>query len=155
MSVTGGTLPVMDPSHRATLAEQLARTPVITDADVLARVDEIIKPVARRERALWLFFFYSDGTQAPVIVPLEDMPELPEEDDTEVPFHMLRHFYGLNEDDDLSFVLTLCRDGTLELTESDRRWLRLLQGGIKEYAAPVRMLCLATPQGTRALGPAF
>jgi hypothetical protein len=145
----------MDPSHPATLAEQLARTPVITDADVLARVDEIIEPAARRERALWLFFFYSDGTQAPVIVPLEDMPELPEEDDTEVPFHMLRHFYGLNEDDDLSFVLTLCRDGTLELIESDRRWLRLLQEGIKEHAAPVRMLCLATPEGTRALGPAF
>jgi hypothetical protein len=155
MSEAAGTLPVMDPSHGATLAEQLARTPVITDADVLARVDEIIAPAARRERALWLFFFYSDGTQAPVIVPLEDMPELPEEDDTEVPFHMLRHFYGLNEDDDLSFVLTLCRDGALGLTESDRRWLRLLQEGIKEYAAPVRMLCLATPEGTRALGPAF
>jgi hypothetical protein len=68
---------------------------------------------------------------------------------------MLRHFYGLNEDEDLSFVLTLCRDGTLELTESDRQWLRLLQGGIKEHAAPVRMLCLATPEGVRALGPAF
>jgi hypothetical protein len=145
----------MDPSHGATLAEQLARNPVITDADVLARVDEIIEPAARRERALWLFFFYSDGTQAPVIVPLEDMPELPEEDDTEVPFHMLRHFYGLNEDDDLSFVLALCRDGALELAESDRRWLRLLQGGIKEHAAPVRMLCLATPEGVRPLGPAF
>ncbi|HEX3961942.1 MAG TPA: hypothetical protein VHZ03_35825 [Trebonia sp.] len=145
----------MDPSHGATLAEQLARNPVITDADVLARVDEVIEPAARRERALWLFFFYSDGTQAPVIVPVEDMPELPEEDDTDIPFHMLRHFYGLNEDDDLSFVLTLSRDGTLELTESDRRWLRLLQGGIKEYAAPVRMLCLATPEGVRALGPAF
>jgi hypothetical protein len=155
MSVAGGTLPVMDPSHGATLAEQLARNPVITDADVLARIDEIIEPAARRERALWLFFFYSDGTQAPVIVPIEDMPELPEEDDTELPFHMLRHFYGLNEDDDLSFVLTLCRDGTLELTESDRRWLCLLQGGIKEHAAPVRMLCLATPEGVRPLGPAF
>jgi hypothetical protein len=155
MSEAGGTLPVMDPSHGATLAEQLARTPVITDADVLARVDEVIEPAARRERALWLFFFYSDGTQAPVIVPLDDLPELPEEDDAELAFHMLRHFYGLTEDDDLSFVLTICRDGTLELTESDRRWLRVLQWGIKEYAAPVRMLCLATPEGVRALGPAF
>jgi hypothetical protein len=155
MSEAGGTLPVMDPSHGATLAEQLARTPVITDADVLARVDEVIEPAARRERALWLFFFYSDGTQAPVIVPLDDLPELPEEDDAELAFHMLRHFYGLTEDDDLSFVLTICRDGTLELTESDRRWLRVLQWSIKEYAAPVRMLCLATPEGVRALGPAF
>ena len=155
MSVAGGTLPLMEPSHGATLAEQLASTPVITDADVLARVDEIIEPAARPERALWLFFFYSDGTQAPVIVPLDDMPELPEQGDAELAFHMLRHFYGLGDDDDISFVLTICRDGTLELSESDRRWLRVLQWGIKEYGAPVRMLCLATPEGVRALGPAF
>jgi hypothetical protein len=64
------------------------------------------------------------------------------------------HFYG-RDDDDLSFVLTVCRDGTLELTDSDRRWLRVLQWGIREYAAPVRMLCLATPEGVRELGPAF
>jgi hypothetical protein len=144
----------MELSHDTTLAEQIASIPVITDADVLARVGEIIEPEARRERALWLFFFYSDGTQAPVIVPLDDMPGMPGEDDAEVAFHMLRHFYGLG-DDDLSFVLTVCRDGTLELTDSDRRWLRVLQWGIREYAAPVRMLCLATPEGVCELGPAF
>lgn len=156
MSVADATLPVMDPTHGATLAEQLARTPVITDADVLARVDEIIEPAARPERALWLFFFYADGTQAPAIVPIADMPELPKEGDAEQAFHMLRHFYGLNDGDiDLSFVVTVCRDGTLELIESDRRWLRVLQSGIKEDGAPVRMLCLATPEGVRALGPAF
>ena len=145
----------MDSSRHATLAEQLARTPVITDADVIARVDEVIEPSARQERALWLFFFYSDGTQAPVIVPLDDMPEMPEDDDADVAFHMLRHFYGLSEDEDLAFVLTICRDGTLELTKSDRQWLRVLQQGIRDYAAPVRMLCLATPEGVRGLGPAF
>jgi hypothetical protein len=156
MSVTDATLPAMEPSdHEATLAEQLASTPVITDADVLARVDEIIEPATRRERSLWLFFFYSDGTQAPVLVPLDDMPELPRQDDAEVAFHMLRHFYGLTDDDDLSFVLTVCRDGTLEQTESDRQWLRVLQWGISEYATPVRLICLATPEGVRDLGPAF
>jgi hypothetical protein len=144
----------MEPPHGTTLAEQIASIPVITDADVLARVEEIIVPEARRERALWLFFFYSDGTQAPVVVPLDDMPERASEDDAEVAFHMLRHFYG-PDDDDLSFVLTVCRDGTLELTDSDRQWLRVLQWGIKEYAAPVRMICLATPEGVRDLGPAF
>ena len=145
----------MDSSRHATLAEQLARTPVITDADVIARVDEVIEPSARQERALWLFFFYSDGTQAPVLVPIDDMPELPGHEDAEVAFHMLRHFYGLTDDDDLSFVLTVCRDGTLGQTDSDSQWLRVLQWGISEYAAPVRMICLATPEGVRDLGPAF
>jgi hypothetical protein len=137
---------------------------VITDADVLARVGEVIDPEARRERALWMFFFYADGTQAPVVVPLDGMPEMPGEGDAEVAFHMLRHFYGPGAghnsadgtgDDDLSFVLAVCRDGALELTDGDRRWLRVLQQGIREYAAPVRMICLATPEGVRGLGPAF
>jgi hypothetical protein len=155
MSVPVAILPVMETPDGAMLADQLPESPVVTDADVLARVDAIIEPDARRERSLWLFFFYSDGTQAPVIVPLDDMPELPADDDAEVPFHMLRHFYGLDDGgDDLSFVLAICRDGTLELTVSDRQWLRVLQSGITEYAAPVRMICLATPEGVRGLGPA-
>jgi hypothetical protein len=154
MSVALAILPVMEDPHGAMLAGQLPEDPVITDADVLARLDAIIEPDARRERSLWLLFFYSDGTQAPVIVPLDDMPEMPEQDDAEVPFHMLRHFYGLDEGNDLSFVITICRDGTLELTAGDRRWLRALQRGITEYAAPVRMICLATPDGVRGIGPA-
>jgi hypothetical protein len=153
MSVPVAILPVMETHHGATLADLLSQSPVVTDAEVLARVDAIIEPDARRERSLWLFFFHSDGTQAPVIVPLDAMPEMPGEEDAEVPFHMLRHFYGLDDDSDLSFVLAICRDGPLELTASDRQWLRMLQRGITEHAAPVRMICLATPDGVRGLGP--
>jgi len=143
----------MKSSRGATFAHQLANIPVITDADVLARVDELIEAEARRERALWLLFFYSDGTQAPVVVPLDDMPEMPDEEDAEVPFHLLRHFYGLEGGNDLSFVLVICRDGPLELTIADRQWLQVLAWGITEYTAPVRMICLATPEGVRGLGP--
>jgi hypothetical protein len=153
MSVPAWILPVMDTSHGATLAEQLASIPVVTGADVVARVDEIIEPGERRGRALWMFFFYQDGTQAPVIVPLDDMPEMPAEDDADVPFHMLRHFYG-GAGEDLSFVLAICREGSLDLTASDRQWLRVLERGIEEYAAPVWMICLATPEGVRGVGPA-
>ena len=153
MSVPVAILPVMETSHGATLADHLSRSPVITDADVLARAGAIIGPDARRGRSLWLLFFYSDGTQAPVIVPLDDMPEMPDEDDAEVPFHLLRHFYGLDAGDDLSFVLVICRDGGLALTISDRQWLAVLEWGITQYAAPVRMICLATPEGVRGIGP--
>jgi hypothetical protein len=143
----------METPHGATFAEQLASIPVITDADVLARVDEIIDTEARQHRALWLLFFYSDGSQAPVVMPLDDLPEMPAEDDAEVPFHILRHFYGLDGGDDLSFVLVIGRDGPLEPTASDRQWLALLQQGITRYAAPVRIICLATPEGVRRIGP--
>jgi len=153
MSVPVAILPVMESSRGATQADQLASIPVITDADVLARVDEIIEADARQERALWILFFYADGTQAPVVVPLGDLPEMPSEDDGDLPFHLLRHFYDLQGGDGLSFVLVICRDGPLELTISDRQWLQVLQWGITEYAAPVRMICLATPDGVRGTGP--
>jgi hypothetical protein len=153
MSVPVAILPVMETSRGATVADQLAEIPVITDPDVLARVDEIIEPAARQDRALWLLFFYPDGTQAPVVMPLDDMPEMPDEDDGEVPFHILRHFYGLEGGNDLSFVLVMCRSGSLELTISDRQWLAVLEWGITEYDAPVRMICLATPEGVCGLGP--
>jgi hypothetical protein len=63
MSVPGAILPVMETSHGATLADQLSQVPVITDADVLTRVDVIIEPEARKPLTLWVFFLNPDGTQ--------------------------------------------------------------------------------------------
>jgi hypothetical protein len=65
---------------------------------------------------------------------------------------MLSHVYGPDSPDG-SLILTISRDGPIAMTEGDRCWLRALQHGVAEYAAPVRMFCLATPDGVRELGP--
>jgi hypothetical protein len=142
----------MDSRDGAPSAEQLATIPVRTDADMLARVDAVIAPAARQDRALWLLLFYDDGTQAPVVMPI-DMPDLPEPDFTELPLHVMRHFYG-PAGSGLSFTLVVCRPGAPDPGAGDRQWARVLQDRIDEYAAPVRMICLATPGGVRSLGPA-
>lgn len=131
----------------------LPDVPVISDEDVLARVEEVVVPLAGRELELWVFLLFPDGRQAPAILPVGDMPALPGEQDHEVAFHMLRHFYGTPATDELglSFLLILVRDGTCELTDADRQWARVLRDATEEYAAPVRMLCLATPGGVRRL----
>jgi hypothetical protein len=152
MSVADAILPVMEASHGATLADRLSKIPVVTDADVLARVDVIIEPESRKPLTLWVFFLNPDGTQPMVIMPIDDIPEQPDVEDGEFVFQMLSHLYGPDSPDG-SLILTISRDGTTAPTEGDRRWLRALQHGVAEYAAPVRMFCLATPEGVRDLGP--
>jgi hypothetical protein len=143
----------METSHGASLADQLALIPVRTDADVLARVDAIIDPAARRDRTLWLFFLNPDDTQANVLMPIDDIPAYPGPDDAEGLFEMLG---DLTDPDGLglSLVLTITRWGTTDLTESDRRWAATLSRGAAQAGTPVRMFCLATPEGVRGVGPA-
>jgi hypothetical protein len=152
MSVPGAILPVMETSPGATLADQLSTIPVITDTDVLARVDVIIEPESRKPLTLWVFFLNPDGTQPMVIMPIDDLPEQPDVEDGEFVFQMLSHVFGPDSPGG-SLILTISRDGTTVMTEGDRCWLRALQHGVAEYAAPVRMFCLATPEGVRELGP--
>jgi hypothetical protein len=151
MSVPRRTMPVMETSHGASLAGQLALIPVRTDADVLARVDAIIDPAARRDRTLWLFFLNPDGTQPPVVMPIDDIPAYPEPDDAEGLFEMLAHLFDPDGPGG-SLVVTITRSGTTGLTDSDRRWAAILSRGAAEAGTPVRMLCLATPEGVRGLG---
>ena len=143
----------METPHGASLADQLALIPVRTDADVLARVDAIIDPAARRDRTLWLFFLNADGTQAKVVMPIDDIPAYPGPDDADGLFEMLAHLFAPDGPGG-SLVVTVTRPGTAGLTDSDRRWAAILRRGADEAGTPVRMFCLATPDGVRGLGPA-
>jgi hypothetical protein len=133
-------------------APELLAIPVITDDDVLERVAAIVDPAARRHRTLWLFFLEGDGTQANLVVPVDDVPERPDAglvgNLCYVASESIAQAPRLR-----SVVITLSRPGTAHRTDSDRHFLRTLQHGASRHATPVRMLCLATPEGVRELGP--
>jgi hypothetical protein len=133
-------------------ASELLAVPVITDSDVLDRVAAIIEPASRRHRTLWLFFLERDGTQANLVVPIDDIPEQPAApvigNVCYVASESIAQAPSL-----LSVVITLSRPGTLRRTDSDRYFLRALQHGASRHATPIRMLVLATPEGVRELGP--
>jgi hypothetical protein len=131
-------------------AERLAG-PVISDDDVLGRVGAVIGPAARHRRMLWLFFLERDGTQADPVLPVDGLPGRPGAAAGHVCYlaaQSIAHAPGL-----ASVVITFTRPGTLQRTDADRHLLRALQHGACRYATPVRMLCLATPDGVRELGP--
>lgn len=130
----------------------LLAIPVVTDQDVLDRVAAIIDPAARRHRTLWLFFLDHEGSQANLIVPIDDIPERPAAGMIGNVCYIAAEALAQREPGG-AVVITLSRPGTTRLTESDRYFLRALQHGASTHATSVRMLCLATPAGVRELGP--
>jgi hypothetical protein len=132
-------------------AAQLLAVPVITDADVLNRVSAIISPAARRHRTLWLFFLQDDGTQVNLIVPVDGVPERPDAslvaNVCRVASESVAQTASLT-----SVIITFSRPGTPLVTTADLRLLRALRQGAARYATPVRLLCLATPEGVSQLG---
>ena len=52
--------------------------PLLTDDDVRRRVDAFVGP-AGQDDTLWLLFVDGDGSQARIVMPVEDMPRLPDD----------------------------------------------------------------------------
>jgi hypothetical protein len=130
----------------------LRRAPVISDDDVLGRVAAVISPAARQRRTLWLLFLERDGTQADRVMPVDGLPDRPGAAAAAHVCYLASESIG-RAPGLVSVVITLTRPGTLQRTDDDRHLLRALQHGAGRYATPVRMLCLATPDGVRELGP--
>jgi hypothetical protein len=142
----------MDTSPSGRQAPDLLAIPIVTDQDVLDRVAAIIDPAARSNRTLWLFFIDSEGGQANLVVPIDNVPERPAAGMISNVCYIASEALTQCEPGG-SVVITLSRPGTARLTESDRHFLRALQHGASTHATSVRMLCLATPAGVRELGP--
>ncbi len=142
----------MDASPSGRQAPDLLAIPVITDQDVLDRVAAIIDPGARRGRSLWLFFLDTAGSQANLVVPIDDVPERPSAALIGNVCLIASEAIAQSSPGS-SVVITLSRPGTPRLTDSDRHVLRALQHGASTHATSVRMLCLATAAGVRKLGP--
>ena len=53
--------------------------PLHTDAEVLARVEDLVGR-ATVDRHLWLLFLDGDGRQAPALVPISDVASVPDDD---------------------------------------------------------------------------
>jgi hypothetical protein len=142
----------MDTSHVGQQARDLLATPVRTDADVLARVSAIIDASERALQSLWLFFLNRDGLQSEVVVPIDDIPDLPDPRLVGNVCYLITQVLSGDQSDG-SAVIALSRPGPAELAEMDLHWLSALQEGAVKHRTPIRMLCLATPAGVRELGP--
>jgi hypothetical protein len=101
---------------------------VHTDADLLVRWRQIMGPWGFGRRSLWVLWFDEDGTQLPVVVPVDDIPEAPDEEFLVNLMHIVEQVLGTGRDACAgSVAMALSRPGSARLTDSDRCWARALR----------------------------
>jgi hypothetical protein len=124
--------------------------PLITDAEVLDRVDQVIGNDARCDRSLWLLFLGADAVQLPVVVPIDDVPASPGPDAAGSICDLIAHVLH-DAAPGGSVVITLVRPNRLTVTDPDQQWLMALRDAAARTGVHLRMLCLATRDGVRRL----
>ena len=126
------------------------QAPLSTDAEVFDRVDQLVGEDARRDRSLWLLFLTADAVQLPVVVPIDDVPASPDPGTAETICDMAGHVLH-DAAPGGSVVITLVRGNGLSATGPDHQWLMALKSAAARSNLHLRMLCLATRDGTRRL----
>lgn len=107
---------------------QLAAVPIRSADDLTARWAAVLDPPVFGARSLWVGWLDDDGLMLPVIMPVDDVPALP---DRQLMSGLLRVTDGVLADhlpdDDGHVAFALCRPGTPEVTEDDDAWAEALQ----------------------------
>lgn len=125
---------------------------LLTDGDVMTRVDQLVgRAVAVRQ--LWIMFVDGDGRQAPVVMPVSDLPRTPQPG----PLRGLAQVMaGLR--DELatglgpgSVILTFERIGRDDVLPVDLTWADALTQTCRRAGMPLRGLFLSTDGGVRPL----
>ena len=129
----------------------LIAEPLLTDDDVVRRVEALIAP-ALRDDTLWLLFVDGDHRQAPVVVPIEDLPRLPDSMVIglgEVLEGFLPELATATGPGSVVLVRErLGRDGVLP---DDRVWASVLTTMCRARAIALRGVHLVTPGGVRRI----
>jgi len=107
-----------------TTSSPLDRT-IRTDADLAGLWHALMGPDGFARRSLWLVMLDDTGRPLPVVVPIDDIPERPDQDLRHGLAQTVRHLETL--DDVHSVAALLSRPGPLAMTEADREWARALQ----------------------------
>ncbi len=148
----GGTaVPTTAARHprRMTLPTDLP--PLHTDDDVLARVRDLVGS-AIVDRRLWLMFVDGDGRQAPVVMPIDSVPAVPDPGLMGGLGEVLAGFLpDLATDRAGSVILTYERLGPDEVLAIDVAWADALRRTCRGAGVEVRGLFLSTRGGVRRL----
>ena len=105
-----------------TTTPPLPSVPVRSAEELTERWASLLDPPVFGARSLWLSWIGDDGLMLPVVVPIDDLPELPDA----ALLMGLRQVHDGVTDDHLDgeghLAMALCRPGQPEITASDDEW---------------------------------
>jgi hypothetical protein len=121
--------------------------PLTTDADLIARVEHLLRRALRRQ--LWLMFLDENDLQSQTVIPIDELPDRP---DSQSPFgHGLATVMeGLEV---RTLVAVLERPGGELLTDDDHAWATHLRDECGRAGVPFRGPILCHSRGVRRMEP--
>jgi hypothetical protein len=108
----------------------LPTSPVTSPVELTARWSGLLDPPVFAARSLWLAWMAPDGLMLPMVLPVDDLPDLPEP-------RMLAGLRTLHEavagtSGPLHLALALCRPGAPAVDADDVVWSEALRAGLGE-----------------------
>ena len=104
---------------------ELARIPVRSPLALTRRWVALLAPPVFTARSLWLTWLDGSGLMLPLVIPIDDVPLIPDS-------HVLRgvlemHDALIAQREVAHLALALCRPGEAVLTEDDDEWAEALR----------------------------
>ena len=121
-----------------------------TDEEILARVELILDSDARQLRSLVVQFLDDADMELPVVVPVDGIPRQPDGPTVTNLCWIITQVLGEHAPGG-SAVLTLTRPGSDEIDPDDLRWYDAITEAAAVEGARIRLVCLGTRDGVRAL----
>ena len=104
----------------------VALAPVRSAEELTARWAFMLEPPVFGARALWLAWLHDDGRMLPIVIPVDDIPPVPDDG-------MLQGLLQLHDavaEEHLAgeghLAMALCRPGLPAITEDDEEWAAAL-----------------------------
>jgi hypothetical protein len=104
--------------------------PVRTPTELTARWSDLLAPSVFAGRSLWLAWMQPDGVMLPLLIPVDDLPRLPEPALVDGLRTMHDAVVATSGADRLHLALALARPGGPPVTRPDVAWSEALRTGV-------------------------
>ncbi len=120
---------------------ELASVPVRSSLALTRRWVSLLAPPVFGARSLWLTWLDTSGLMLPLVIPIDDVPPVPE------PFALrglLQMHETIAEQRDVAHLaMALCRPGEAAATDDDEEWAEFLREGLDDQIEETSSLHLA------------
>ncbi len=133
-------------------AQSAQDEPLLTERDMLTRITDLLAP-AINPGQLWVLLLDGLRRQTPVMIPIEDCPDLPEPALLDALAGVLTSILADSLGGDGSVIFVRERLGGDDITTEDHGWAAGLAGACGRAGVPVTGIFLLSPHRVRPVAP--